>query len=161
MQPCSHLGLPLSHVLSLIIESFELEGIFKDHLVQLLHQSPVQPDLEYLWGQSTHHLSGQPAPLPHYLRCKKPFPYVQSKSPLFILKLFPIVLSQQTPLKSRSSFLQPHFRYPKAALRSPQSLPSSSLHIPIPQPVPVGRCSIPGIIFVAPLIFSSVLLSVA
>jgi len=54
------------------IESFELEGIFKAHPVQLpcnerghlqLHQvaqSPVQSDLEYLQGWSIHHLSGQP-----------------------------------------------------------------------------------------------------
>ena len=58
-----------------IIESFEFEGTFKGHLVHFLcdekghvqlDQSPVQPDLDSLQGQDTHHTSGQPVAVPHY-----------------------------------------------------------------------------------------------
>jgi len=54
------------------IESFELEGTFKGHLIQLpcseeghlqlgqITQSPVQP--ECLQGEGSHHLSGQTFP---------------------------------------------------------------------------------------------------
>ena len=60
---------------------WSLEGTFKDLLVQLLcneqghlqldqfAQSPVQPDLECLQGQSIHHFSGQH----HYPYCKNVF----------------------------------------------------------------------------------------
>jgi len=52
-----------------IIESFELEGILKGHLLQLpcneqghlqldkIAQSPIQPDLECLQRQAIHHIS--------------------------------------------------------------------------------------------------------
>jgi len=52
------------------MESLELEGTFKDDLVQLpcnkqghaqldqVAQSLIQPHLESLWGQSIHHISG-------------------------------------------------------------------------------------------------------
>jgi len=71
----------------------ELEGTLKDHLVQipcneeghrqlkLVAQSPVPPDLECLQGWGILHLSGQPVPVLHY-SYKKPFLYIQSKSPL-------------------------------------------------------------------------------
>jgi len=80
-----------------ITESFELEGTFKGHPVQLpcteqghlqLHQLlrawlVVQPDLGYLWGWGVHHLSGQPVPEPHHPYGKNYFPYILSRSTLF------------------------------------------------------------------------------
>lgn len=63
--------------ISIITESFQLEGTFKGHLVQLpcteqghlqldqVAQSPVYADLECLQGQSSHHLSRQPVPVLH------------------------------------------------------------------------------------------------
>jgi len=54
-----------------MVKSFELEGAFKGHLVQLpctkqerlqlsqVAQSPVQTDLEYLQGWGIHHFSGE------------------------------------------------------------------------------------------------------
>ena len=66
--------------ISFIIESFELEGSLKGHLVLLscneqrhlqldqVVQSPVQPDFE-CQGWGIHHLSGQPVPVPHYPYC--------------------------------------------------------------------------------------------
>ena len=66
-----------------IIESLELEGTFKDPIVQLpcneqghlqldeVAQCPVQPDLECLWAWGIHHLSGQPVPVPHHPYCEK------------------------------------------------------------------------------------------
>ena len=73
---------------------FELEGTFKGHPVQLLcneqghvqlHQvaqsnQVVQPDLECLQGWGIHHHSGQPVVVLHHHYCKKPFPYIHSKS---------------------------------------------------------------------------------
>ena len=72
-----------------IIESLELEGTFKGHLVQLpcneqghvqldqVDQGAIQLDLECLQRWGIHHLSGQPVPLPHY---KRLLPYIQPKS---------------------------------------------------------------------------------
>ena len=63
---------------SQIIESLDLEWIFKGHLVQLpcneqghLHlsrvsQRLVRPSLENLQGQVIHHVSGQPVSMPRY-----------------------------------------------------------------------------------------------
>ena len=88
-----------------IIESFELEGTVKGHLVQLLcheqghlqlnqsAQSPIQPDLECLQGRGIHHISGQPVPVAQHPYCKKLFPYIQSKSHVFLFEaifLFPV-----------------------------------------------------------------------
>ena len=68
--------------LTIIIESFELEGILKSHLAQLpcneqghpqldqVAQSLVQSDLECLQGGGIHHLSGQSVPVPHHRYCK-------------------------------------------------------------------------------------------
>ena len=54
---------------------------------------------------------------------KKIFLISSLNLPSFSQKPFPLVLSQQTPLKSlSSSFLQPPFRYRKAVIMSPQSL---------------------------------------
>ena len=80
-----------------IIESLELEAIFKGHLVQhpcneqghlqqdQVAQSPVQPDLECFQGWGTHHLSGQRVSVSHCRYCEKRHPYIQSESesPLF------------------------------------------------------------------------------
>ena len=56
-----------------IIESFELDGTFKSHLVQFscnehlqLYQVPIQPDLGYPQGRGIHYLSGQPVTVPHH-----------------------------------------------------------------------------------------------
>ena len=65
-----------------IISLFGLEGTLKGHLVQLPAMNrgtfssircsePLQTDLEYLQGWGTHHLSGQPVPVPHHPYCKK------------------------------------------------------------------------------------------
>jgi len=88
------------------------------------------------------HFSGQPAPVPHHLHCRR------LKAPLFKYETISLVLSQQSLLKSLSpSFLQPLFRYRKAALRSPRS----SLHAEQPQLLNLSseKCSVPWIIFVA------------
>ena len=100
------------------IESFELEGSRKGHLVQppcseqghlQLHwgQDPVKPDLGCLQGWGIHHISGQPVPVLHHPYCRKHLPYNQSTSP-DILKPFPLVVLQQNMLKSPfTSFLHP------------------------------------------------------
>ena len=72
--------------MSFTVESFELEGTFKGHLVQSAlqwtgtatapsgAQSPVQPDLGCFQGWGTHHLPGQPVndviPVLSYRMCK-------------------------------------------------------------------------------------------
>ena len=73
----------------------KLEGTLKGHLGQLpcneqghlqldqVDQSPVQLDSECLQEKGIHHLSGQPATVPHHPYCTKFLPYIQSKSPLF------------------------------------------------------------------------------
>jgi len=107
-----------------IVESFELEGTFKGHLVQLpcreqghlqldqVAQSPVQPGLECLQGWGTQHLSWQPPAVLHHHHHKKPVLISSPNVTFFSLKLFPVVLSQQTLLKSLSlSFLQPLFSH--------------------------------------------------
>jgi len=83
-----------------IIESLQLEATFKGHLAQLFcneqgHiqldqavQSFVHSDLESLQGQDIHHLSRQPVPMLHHPHCKRLFPYIQPKSPLFNLQWF-------------------------------------------------------------------------
>ena len=72
-------------ILHRTIESLELEGTFKGHLVQLpckeqgapqldqIAQSLIQPLLESLQGRG---ISGQSVPMPHHPRCKEPFPYI-------------------------------------------------------------------------------------
>ena len=69
------------------IESLELEGTFKGHLVQLpcneqgrvqphqVAQGLIQPRLESLQGWGIHHISGQPVPVPQHLYCKSFFLY--------------------------------------------------------------------------------------
>lgn len=70
-----------------------------------------------------HYTSRQPIPVPHHTYCKKNSSlYLIQISPSFSLKPFPLILSQQTVLKSLSfSFLQPLFSYWKATIRSPCS----------------------------------------
>ena len=62
-----------------MIDSSELEGMLKGHLVQLScneqgdlqldqgAESPIQPDFACLQGQDTHHISGQPVQVLHIL----------------------------------------------------------------------------------------------
>ena len=64
------------------MESFEMEGTLKGHLVQFpcneqghlqlsqVAQNLFQPDLECLQGWGIHLLSGQLVPLPHHPYCK-------------------------------------------------------------------------------------------
>ena len=60
------------------------------------------------------------------------------------MKPFPLVLPQQTLLKSQSpSLLQPPFRYRQASLRSPAVFSSPGCTPQLSQPVLVGSCSIP------------------
>ena len=71
-----------------LIESLELEGTFKGHLVQLLcndqgysqldqvAQVLIQPRLESLQGWDIHHISGQPVPVLYHPHCKRLFPYI-------------------------------------------------------------------------------------
>ena len=75
----------------------------------------LQPDLGCLQGWDTHHLSGQPVPVPHHFYCKtnkqqqkKNLLISTLNLPSFSLKPFPLVPLQWTLLKSLSpSFLQP------------------------------------------------------
>mgnify|MGYP001854071540 CR=1 FL=1 len=62
---------------------------------------PLQPDLGCFQGRDST-TSRQPVPLPHQPCHKELFPYIQSKSLIFSLRSFPLVLSQQTLLKSLS-----------------------------------------------------------
>jgi len=61
-----------------IIESLELEGTIKSHLVQ----KHLQSDLECIHGWSIHHLSGQSVPVLHF-PYNEIFPYIQPKSHIF------------------------------------------------------------------------------
>lgn len=61
-----------------MIKSFALEGALDQGA-----WSHIEPDIECLQGQSIYHLSGEPVLLPHCPECKKHFPYIHSKSPLF------------------------------------------------------------------------------
>ena len=77
------------------MESLELEGTFKDDLVQLpcnkqghaqldqVAQSLIQPHLEILQGQGINHITWQPASVSHHPHYKRHFPYVQLKSAIF------------------------------------------------------------------------------
>ena len=60
----------------------------RDTQLDQVAQGLIQPHLESLQGHSpgTHHISGQPVPVPHHPHCKRLFPYVQSKSTLFELE---------------------------------------------------------------------------
>jgi len=71
-------------------------------------QSLIQPYLESLQGWDINHISGQSVSLPHHAHCKRFFPYIQPKSPSLSLNPFPLVLLQQTLLKS----LSPYFLTP-------------------------------------------------
>ena len=91
--------------------SFELEGTFKGHVVQLLcdeqghlqldqvAQSLLQPDLECLQGRSIHRISGQPVPVPHHSYCKNIFLISGLYLPSSSLEPFPLVQQQR---KSRA-----------------------------------------------------------
>ena len=90
------------------MESFELEGTFKGHLVQLpcneqghlqldqIAQSPIQPDTECLQGWV------HPPPLGNLFQCltiliiKDIFLISNLNLPSFSLKAFGLVVSQQT-----------------------------------------------------------------
>jgi len=64
-----------------IIESLELEGSIKDHLVQLpcnkqghaqlnqVAQGLIQPRLESLGGRGVNHISRHPVPVPQHPHC--------------------------------------------------------------------------------------------
>ena len=86
-----------------IIKSFELEGTFKGHVVQLpcneqehlqLHQFPqslVHPNLEHFQGWRIQHLSGRLITL--IIKKKKKqhlFSYLQSKSSILAWNHFPL-----------------------------------------------------------------------
>ena len=74
-----------------IIESLELEGTFKGHLVQLpcneqgraqldqVAQGLIQFHPESLQGWGIHHISGQHVLVPHWPHNERLFPYSQSK----------------------------------------------------------------------------------
>lgn len=77
------------------VESFDLEGDFKSHLVQLSCNKQrhlqldhvahrwVQLDLESIQEWGFHHISEQHVPGLQHPHCKKDFLYIQSKSPFF------------------------------------------------------------------------------
>ena len=105
---------------STVIESSELEETFKVLLVQppcreqghlqldQVAQTPIQLDLGCLQGHGIHHLSGHSSSASSLL-LKNSFIISSLNLPSFSLKSFPLVLSQQTPLKSLCpSFLHPH-----------------------------------------------------
>ena len=68
----------------IIIQSLELEGTFKGHLVQLpcseqkhaqldqVVQGSIQPRLESLQGWGINHISGQPVLVPPHPHCIRP-----------------------------------------------------------------------------------------
>jgi len=105
------------HCFHIIIKLFELEGTFKNHLVQLpcneqrhlqLHQfaqSHIQPDLERLQGWGIHHLSGQPVPVLHHPYCKLLLPYIQSKSLLYTETISPYPITTGPAKESVPLFL--------------------------------------------------------
>mgnify|MGYP001851912454 CR=1 FL=1 len=80
--------LHIFNVVFRIIESLELEGTFKGHLVQLpcneqghaqLDQVAhilIQPRLESLQGWAINHISGQTVSVPHHSHCKKLLPCI-------------------------------------------------------------------------------------
>ena len=114
-----------------IIESFELEVTLKSHLVQIpcseeghlqLDQSSVQPDLEHLQRQG---ISGQPASVPHHPYCEKFIPYILSYLSCYSLKPFPLVLSQQTLLKSFPFLFRPPLDIKRQLLGLPGAFSSA------------------------------------
>ena len=74
------------------VESLELEGTFKGHLVQFscneqghaqlnqVAQGLIQSCLESLKGQDINHISQYSVPVPHHSHCKRLFLYIQPKS---------------------------------------------------------------------------------
>ena len=100
------------------MESLELEGTSKGHLVQhpcskqghpqlgQVVQGLIQSDLESCQGLDINHISGQPVPVLHHPHWKRVFLISNLNLPSSSLKPFPLVLSPQTLLKSLSpSFL--------------------------------------------------------
>jgi len=99
-----------------IIESLELEGTIKGHLVQLpcneqghpqldqVAQGLIQPCLESLQGWGIHHISEQPIPVPQHSHCKRLFSYIQSKSTLFKLETISLYSITTDPAEESAPF---------------------------------------------------------
>ena len=80
------------------MESLELERTFRGNLVQLpcneqgytqldqVTQGLIQPCLDSLQGWGNNHNTRQPVPVSHHPHCKRHFPYIQPKFPLFKLE---------------------------------------------------------------------------
>ena len=125
-----------------ITESFELEESFKGHLVQFLCNEQGHPQLCWVVrALSSLTLSvcrdgASITSLGILCQCFTTlivinfFLMCNVNHPSFSLKWFSFVLSQQTLLKSLSTFSHPPFQYWQAALSSPLSLPFSRLHSP-------------------------------
>ena len=81
-----------------IVESLEVEGIFKGQLVQIpcnehrhaqldqVAQCLIQPQFESVHGQDIHHICGQSVPVPDHSHCKLLFSYIQPKFTFFKLE---------------------------------------------------------------------------
>ena len=94
-------------------------------------QSPIQPSLECSRDGASITSLGNPFQCFTTLTVKNFFLIPNLNLPSLSLKPLLHGLSQQALLKRMSlSFLQPHFRYQKAALRSPHSLLFSRLNNP-------------------------------
>ena len=100
-----------------IIESLELEGTFKVHLVQLpcneqghpqldqVAQGLIQPRLESLQGWGIHHTSGQPVPVPPHPHCKGLLPYIPPIFPRFEAEVIsPCSITTDPAIESVSFF---------------------------------------------------------
>ena len=100
------------------MESFELEGTPKDHLVQLPYnvqghpqldqvtQSLIQPHLEGLQRWFINDITRQPIPVPlcPHSKKKKKIPYIQPKSTHFEFEAISLCLIITGPAKESVSF---------------------------------------------------------
>ena len=122
-----------------IIEPFESEETFEGHLIQLFCNEQLNQVAQSL-SSLTLNVSrdtasavslSNPVPVPHHSYCRKHFSFVRSKSAWFSLQPFPFIISQQTD-KESDPFLQPPFRYWKAASYQPGAFSSSGWRDPAP-----------------------------
>lgn len=141
-----------------IIEYIELEGICIGHVVQLsckeqghpllsqVAQSLIQPGPPCLQGQGFYHISGQPVPLPHHPHCKRLFPYIQLKSPLFYFETVSSCSVTTDDAKESVLFflgtpfyvLRGHYQ----VILKPSLLQAQQLQLSVP--VPVGQLPQPA-----------------
>ena len=111
---------------------------------------PLQPDLGCLQGWGIHSPLGNLCQCPTTHTVKNILLISNLNLSFSSLKPFPLVLSQQTLLKSLSPLSYSPFRYWQAALRSPWSLLFSWLHSPSSQPDLLAEVFCPWVHFCGP-----------